>query len=711
MSSPSPQAFKSFAHVVNQRVKHIVHDPTVFEVEVDRDRLWEIYLGAFPEGTNPIFKVRTEHDCSCCKSFVRGVGAIVRIGRSGELETVWDTAAEQAQEPYRTVAMALRDHVRQTAVSKLFRRSEKESSSGSEVTRSQEPESGRAITWNHFWSGTFPRPILVKDFSEVARHQTAMQTAERAFEELGIGFIDTVLELINANAIYRGQEHRGLIAGFRQALHEWIAIPTEGPARSVFLARLASERPAVAAFRGTVIGSLVVDLAKGVPLEDAVRMFEAKVAPQNYKRTSALVTPAMVSKAMDTIRELDLEPALNRRLARLDDINVRDVLWTNGSVRPQMKGGIEGLLLEASKPKSARATKGSPDTGAKIPIDQFVENVLPHALELDVLVENRHLGNLMVLTAPATPEAAERSRALFKWGNGFAWSYGGNVTDAIAERVKAAGGKVDDAALRVSLAWWNTDDLDLHCQGPRGEHIYYMSKTGSYTGGRLDVDMNVVNYVRDPVENIAWSRLVSGIYQIDVHNFTLRERIDLGFTLQVAIGGRNGTINTFTYEKGVGLREMVACLRIAVDTHGNVNVESIHTGLTSSERSVSRWGINTGDFVRVNAVSLSPNYWSEDGAHRGTGNKHTFFMLDGCVCDEPARGIYNEFLDSRLDPHRKVFELLGEKTKCAVTDSGGKPLDHVAGLGFSTTRPEEITVRVKANGDGRVRQYIVTTLA
>ncbi len=38
-------------------------------------------------------------------------------------------------------------------------------------------------------------------------------------------------------------------------------------------------------------------------------------------------------------------------------------------------------------------------------------------------------------------------------------------------------------------------------------------------------------------------------------------------------------------------------------------------------------------------------------------------MLDGCLNDGSARGFYNEFLKSELDPHRKVFEMVGAKIR------------------------------------------------
>ena len=70
---------------------------------------------------------------------------------------------------------------------------------------------------------------------------------------------------------------------------------------------------AAARFRNTVIGTLDQDLSAGVDLEQAVRSFEAKVAPQNYQRPTALITPGMVKAAMKTIAELGSEESLQRR--------------------------------------------------------------------------------------------------------------------------------------------------------------------------------------------------------------------------------------------------------------------------------------------------------------------------------------------------------------------------------------------------------------
>lgn len=48
-----------------------------------------MYLASFPPGTNPIYKTNTEHDCTCCKNWIRNLGNVVAIV-DGRMETMWD---------------------------------------------------------------------------------------------------------------------------------------------------------------------------------------------------------------------------------------------------------------------------------------------------------------------------------------------------------------------------------------------------------------------------------------------------------------------------------------------------------------------------------------------------------------------------------------------------------------------------------------------
>jgi hypothetical protein len=347
-----------------------------------------------------------------------------------------------------------------------------------------------------------------------------------------------------------------------------------------------------------------------------------------------------------------------------------------------MMGGLGDVLMEhakASAPAEIDEKRAEPIT-----LDAFMTLVLPETTSMELLFKGVHIGNLMTLTAPAHPEPKQ----LFRWTNDFAWSYGGNVADSIKERVKKAGGHVDGALLRVSLSWTNTDDLDLHIyqspgRGAQGlfEHIYFGNKWG-WTGGTLDVDMNVGNPVRDAVENVVWQKMMpDGPYKVIVNNFNQRETSDPGFVIEVENAGK---LSHYSYNKIVRNRQDIHVVTLHMKDGGVERVEAGDPAITASNISQEKWGLKTEQYQKVSAVTLSPNYWGGNAV----GNKHTFFVLDGCKCDEQMRGFYNEFLNPRLEPHRKVFEIIGDKTKCQPTEG------QLSGLGFSSTKKESFLVKV-----------------
>jgi hypothetical protein len=674
--------FPTFAKTVAASFQAVVKAPQVYVTGVDGDTLYQRYLAAFPEGTNPIFKKQTEHECSCCKHFIRRAGNVVSVNDQGLIRTIWDEAVEKAPHPYNTVASALRAAVLGADISDLYRVSQKESSFGAATTRSLDA-GGTALTWNHLYTDTIPKALQAASPDQVrGDYRTTVQVFTRGLVELAPSALDTVLALIEANNLYRGAEHKAAVVQFMTAQKAFLA---KKPDEQVVFAWTNAVGPA-SRFRNTVIGTLVQDLSDGVDVERAVASFEQKVAPTNYKRTTAVITPAMVKKAMETIETLGLEPALERRFATIRDISVNDVKWVDGSVKPAMKGGIGDTLMQVATTANPQNTKKDEERAEDIGLEAFVERVLPEATSMEVLLKGEHLGNLMSLTAPVHPEPKQ----LFRWNNDFAWSYGGNVTDSIAERVKKAGGKVEGAVLRISLSWFNYDDLDLHVYEPAGrgvgglqDHIYFRNKRGA-TGGTLDVDMNAGSGTsREAVENVVWmDKMPSGAYKVVVNNFSKREASDVGFVIEVECGGK---LSHFSYNKAVRDKQDIHVVTLHMKEGRIERLEMGDPAITASNISQTKWGLSTEQYVKVDAVTLSPNYWGDNAV----GNKHTFFVLHGAKNDEPTRGIYNEFLHPRLEPHRKVFEVIGDKTKCQPTDG------QLSGLGFSSTKRTNILVRVQ----------------
>jgi hypothetical protein len=653
--------FTTFADAVHRRFVDMSLDELFV---VDAPDLWEQYLAAFPDGANPIFRTRSEHDCSTCRHFVRNLGNVVTI-KGGEVRSIW-AEMDELPGPFDEVANVLDAVVEAAPLAGVFRSSDTQY--GAATTRTL--VDGQVETWHHFHAAVAPRHRSNDLGPARGDFLTTVQVFRRGLDDLSLDALTTVIDLIEQGALYRGEEHRRAVTDFRALQNRF-----ERTGRNDVFVFANASHPA-ARFRNTVIGSLVMDLSDGMDLEAAVRSFESKVAPTNYRRPTALITPAMVTSAMKTITDLGIERSLQRRFAHLSDVSVNDVLWVDRSVRSIMRdGSLVDVLMSAATVRPTRTPTAGPIT-----ISAFMKEILPNATSIELLVKNAHVNNFVSLTTGQHQDVPP----IFKWGNDVAWSYGGNVTDSIKEKVKRAGGNVT-GRLRVSLSWFNTDDLDIHVIEPDGNHIYYVNKSG-----KLDVDMNAGGPTsREPVENITWAgRILDGNYQVSVNNYAQRETTNGGFVIETE---SDGMIENYRYEQIVSGQQTVPVGTMTVKDGAIVKFapgKNIHGG--SASKTV--WNVPTETFVKVTSVMHSPNFWGT----AEVGNRHYIFALDGCLNDQPARGIYNEFLLPSLAKHRKVFEVLGDRTKCPFDP------DQVSGLGFSSTSGAAVTARVAIDGRQRL---------
>jgi hypothetical protein len=180
-----------------------------------------------------------------------------------------------------------------------------------------------------------------------------------------------------------------------------------------------------------------------------------------------------------------------------------------------------------------------------------------------------------------------------------------------------------------------------------------------------------------PVENLSWRATYDGVYKIAVNQYNQRSTNNVGFELEVECDGKIQQFSHAAAAKGV-----CDALHIEMKDGHIVKITS-GKGLVGGTASQEKWGVHTEVFTKVRAIMLSPNFWGDSAV----GNKHHFFILEGCKSDAPTRGIYNEFLRPEFEKHRKVFEILGSKTMCPPAT------EQLSGLGFSSTRGDTVTVR------------------
>lgn len=653
--------FHDFKVAVSAQFDKLANASVLLEVELNKETLWDTYLGSFPEGTNPIYRERTVHDCNCCKGFIRKIGGVVAFV-DGKLQSIWDIDID---DEFKVVAKAMSAYVLSHHPHTRFYTDLPNVG----VAQNHEPqEDGSVKTYEHFHQ-VMPVSIVTNDGARLRGvDRDNAQGLSRSILEINRVDAEQVLELINDNNIYRGAEYKVHVERLLQNMTDYDnASNTEA-----FIWERSVKQGQSANIRNNPIGALLTNMYKGDDLETAVGKYEAMTAPANFKRSSKIVTEGMVKKAFETVETLGMTDSLSRRRAHLSDLTINNVLFADRVARTHM--GVFDSLLTGGKPSKVKT-----DNLDEMSINEFMEHVVPRCTSIDLMVENRHENCLISLLTAEHPEAP----GLFKWNNNFSWAYNGDVTDSIAGRVKAAGGDID-GELRVSLAWENGDDLDLAVKSG-AESVSYSNPVSRQLAAKLDVDMNYGSNRNDidPVENITFTdrSKLNSTFEVKVQNNGQRGDGNTGCTIEIAF---QGELYSLRYPQQ--LTRTKSMCKFTISASGLVfkdTVAPVTTG--SAEKTI--WDLTTGNFVKVNSMMLSPNFW--DGQE--VGNKHFFFILDGCKNPEKARGFYNEFLSAELHKDRKVFEVLGSKTK---VDMDG---DQMSGLGFSSTQRNSVVVKVSGD--------------
>ena len=678
--------FFEFKQLFQQNFANMVKDAdTLFEIEIDKDEFWNLYLDSFPAGTNEIYRERREFDCSCCRHFIKAIGNAVVI-KNNKIRTMWEFTTGDTT--WQTVIDALDAYLKSKAITNMY--VSKFNSVG--TNRNHETlEGGKVVTWDHFYLD-LPKKFVDNSARSIGDIQGSFRDTrnvfKRSLDEISEDAVLTILELIASNTLYKGTEWKAVLEKFLEYKRTYDTLSDKEKGNFAWENAKAAGMT-IGRIRNHSIGTLLVDVSEGTDLEVAVKKYEAMTAPANYKRPKAIFTKKMLEDAQKTITELGCMESLPRRFATLDDISVNNILFSNRDAAKRINGATDvfgEMMAEVSNsPKKFSRVE-------EISIEKFISDVLPTAKSIEAYLENRHASNMCSLIAPKNADA----QTMFKWDNGFSWAYSGNITDSdMKERVKSAGGKVD-GDLRFSIQW-NEDgkdncDLDAHCVEANKYHIYFGSgarKPGySPTKGQLDVD--IINPLGEvAVENITWANrktMHPGTYKFYVNQYSGSAK--KGFRAEIEF---DGIVYSFDYSKTMRAGQNVDVAEVTLDKNGNFSIKEL---IPSSMSSVDVWGLNTNNFVPVTVMMYSPNYWDEQ---QGIGHKHYMFMLKDCVNTENPNGFYNEFLKNELTQHKRVFEALGGKMAVESVD------DQLSGLGFSSTKRNDLVVKVKGQTERIMR--------
>lgn len=632
----------------------------IVELDYEGD-IAEVYLDNIPKEYNPIFRERRYFDGNYDKRFLRAVGKMAMITEDYKVVSLWDFESKTVLEPARK---AMLEAVKECNIKDLFLHFEKWVGNEPNVDSKD-----NRIIWEHYLY-RLPNSLVEKnDYIPTVKgkYRAEYETLSRSLKEVNIEDLTTVIDLIEDNAIYRGREFLKVLIEWRSDKEEYDKINTDEYVWYITIKGMKKERT-LFKYRNSVIGSLITDLYEGKDLESAVKSYEAKVAPSNYKRPKALVTTRMVDDAKAKLEELGFLDSIYRAPAKLTDIPTDKVLFTSQEVRPLSV--FDDLKKDATNNITKKVNlKEAKEVGMK----EFFE-MLPNVRKIDLYPNIDVNSSKVVMTKPYY----EDSPSPFKWDNGFSWTYTDtDSADSITQRVKNAGGNVD-GEVRFSLSWDNTDDLDIILENAySGEMIYFNRKRN--LGGELDIDANFVTIMENPVENIYWNSIndmPDGKYYIRVNNYTKRTNSDQGFKLQMAVLGEIVTYSCPTNE--VKHQEQM----LVVYKNGrSIDIIDVNEKLSKED-------ISGKQFIEIKNILKSPNAWGDDVI----GNEHVIFLADGIEVNFHVRGFFNEQLNATLNEHRKVTEVLGSKLKLSPDKFEGN--DIAKGYGFSITSNKNFYLRL-----------------
>lgn len=301
----------------------------------DADNLYEVYLSSLPED-------RQYHTCHCCKNFIERFGGLVTIDENGiQKSAMWYSHAEEGF--YAPVVQALRSRVNSAKVTGVFYSSEKVWGT---------PQSGG---WDHF--ALYPTANMV--------HKSPLQTAYQAYAEKREDYknmitalkeyseqtVNTAVTLLKTDSLYRSEKVLGVAEWLLKTIQDRAMSKDSRTQRNRLWRAVALAPIGYAHPRSSMIGTLLDDIAAGDSYESVSKKFKSKMDPLQYLRPQAAPAAGAIAQAEKIVETMGIAPSLERRFARLEEIQKKwepAVAQTKKAV--EKAGGVFSHLKAKDQP-------------------------------------------------------------------------------------------------------------------------------------------------------------------------------------------------------------------------------------------------------------------------------------------------------------------------------------------------------------------------
>lgn len=674
-SRPNDRYYE-FEDIVKNNFSSLVKKETpLFKTDVQG--LWDIYLDSIERMDGE--DARSHYNCNACKHFIERYGNLATINSDGDLESViWNI---DVPEFFKLAVNEMNKAVKKARIKTVFI---------SDTRTLGIPKTGE---WTHL-SVTLPvgktnTSRLLTEGQVMAEKREHYGMLSRALNEFSLETINKAIELLQSETLYRGERVLGIATFFKELKELTSTVNNSKRKENIVWLAVAGAPTGFCSIKSSMIGTLLEDIQSGMYSYDTIkRRFDEKMDPSKYQRAQAAPKANAIAEAEKIVERLGIAESLERRYASIDEIP--EFLWVEKSNNQKQnntkKAGLGVFSHLKIKEDAPTITDTSNLPATVMTWDKFSRTVLPETISIEALIDNPN--RFMALVTATDPS----SENILQWGNRFSWYYHGGIDGEIKRRVEEAGGRYEDNEIRCSLIWEGRTDLDLHCITPLGNHIYYSAKRDGF-GGYLDLDMNGLDKSSDhPVENMRWERYArEGHYRFYVHNYNERVNGDgTPFKVELEIGGK---IYSYYGEPLRNDRRVdVFDFYYSKDKEPRFTKEPMNSIARNNE-----WNVESNTFVKVNAITMSPNLWGINVVENA--GTHAFFLLDGCkdTSEGKGKGFFNEMLKPELRQIRKTLELFTSQTPIEGIENAT-----ACGIGYSKDQPWNLTLRIKTNNSTRL---------
>jgi hypothetical protein len=389
--------YRAFLDRIQARFQRRTDDGARPVFLTDAEDLWAVYLDSFTAPAD-----RQYRNCSACRKFIDRFGTLAVVEQDGSLSSAfWH--AEDAPEEYAKAVSQLDRAVRRAKIVGPF------------LSRDAVLGSPEAGGWSHLSVAT-PAPMryagaVLKPEQAMAEKREDFKTIMHALNEFTQPMIETAVTLLKSDHLYSSER----VLGQAQWLHKLhvarAAANGYGKAAVVWLA-IAKAPAGFCHPRSSMIGTLLEDIAAGMEFSDIAKRFADKMHPLRYQRPQALPSAGNIAQAEKLFAQLGLAPAMERRIARLDEI---PLLWSRKADEPAALANGGGIFSHLT-PKKAAQTLSLNIPAITMTAEKFLREVATTAEAIEINLGGGNHG-FIALTTAVNVDAPK----LFQWDHPFSW--------------------------------------------------------------------------------------------------------------------------------------------------------------------------------------------------------------------------------------------------------------------------------------------------